>query len=347
MILFHIHDRATKLPPSRRIEGGWTAVAVPVEDLHGAAAADMQHCLFDVDLTTLPKAVEIRTFLDAVPHGLRIFACRRGDHHSAIQAGALGATSLIDRPISEGQIRDLLPVIERDGGRDTPSSVISLMAIDRCFRALGDATAMESGQVETAADALMQDIGEMGIATWLRSIRDHHAGTYQHCLQVAGLATAFGQSLGFPAGSLNDLSVAALLHDIGKAKVGHHILDKPGRLAPSELATMRMHPVWGEEYLRVSSDIAGPIRSAVRSHHEFLDGSGYPDGLRGQQISDLTRLITISDIFAALTEVRAYKPALPAEEAMTVLRGMAADGKIEKALVAAFAPVARQLSAAA
>ena len=114
--------------------------------------------------------------------------------------------------------------------------------------------------------------------------------------------------------------------------------DKPGRLDPAEEEMMRRHPVIGYELLRDISGISAEILDGVRHHHEYLDGSGYPDGLKAPEISDLVRLLTISDIFAALIEARPYRPAMSRQDAYKILCGM--DGKLENSLVKAFRNVA-------
>ena len=101
---------------------------------------------------------------------------------------------------------------------------------------------------------------------------------------------------------------------------------------------MRRHPVIGYELLKDISGISPEILDGVRHHHEYLDGSGYPDGLMAPKISDLVRLLTISDIFAALIESRPYSPAISRQNAYEILCGM--DGKLERSLVKAFRNVA-------
>ena len=98
------------------------------------------------------------------------------------------------------------------------------------------------------------------------------------------------------------LYLAAMFHDIGKAKIPLAILDKPGRLDPDERALVESHPAAGYDVLKSNAGISPEILDAVRHHHEYLDGSGYPDGLCAESISDLVRILTISDIFAALIE---------------------------------------------
>lgn len=94
---------------------------------------------------------------------------------------------------------------------------------------------------------------------------------------------------------------------------------------------MRRHPVIGYELLKALSEVSSEILDGVRHHHEYLDGSGYPDALMAPEISDLVRLLTISDIFAALIELRPYRPAMSRQNAYNILCGM--DGKLERSLV--------------
>jgi HD-GYP domain-containing protein (c-di-GMP phosphodiesterase class II) len=111
-------------------------------------------------------------------------------------------------------------------------------------------------------------------------------------------------------------------------------LDKPGKLDEQERRVVEAHPTTGYDALKGTSGISAEILDAVRHHHEFLDGSGYPDGLCGESIPDVVRILTIADIFAALIEQRTYKPPLSRQNAYAVLQGMT--GKLERALVEAF-----------
>jgi HD-GYP domain-containing protein (c-di-GMP phosphodiesterase class II) len=152
------------------------------------------------------------------------------------------------------------------------------------------------------------------------------------------VAVGFALEIKFGPDDVKRLGLAATLHDIGKARIPLAILDKPGRLEPNEEEIMRRHPVIGYELLQATSGIDPETLDGVRHHHEYLDGSGYPDGLAGSQISDLVRLLTISDIYAALIEQRPYRPAMSREAAFKILAGM--DGKLESSLVKAFRNVA-------
>jgi HD-GYP domain-containing protein (c-di-GMP phosphodiesterase class II) len=149
---------------------------------------------------------------------------------------------------------------------------------------------------------------------------------------------AFALDIGFCRTDVKRLGLSATLHDIGKARIPVAVLDKPGKLEPDEAEIMRRHPVIGYELLKDLPGISSEALDGIRHHHEYLDGSGYPDGLAGADISDLVRLLTICDIFAALIELRPYRPALSRPDAYGILCGM--EGKLEGSLVRAFRRVA-------
>ncbi|MFC6791463.1 HD-GYP domain-containing protein [Methylobacterium komagatae] len=162
--------------------------------------------------------------------------------------------------------------------------------------------------------------------------------THQHCLLVAGLAAAFAKSLGLGEGECHRLTKAALLHDVGKIHVPTAILNKPGKLDANEMALMKRHPELG--FAMLTGQAFHPeVLQVVRSHHEMLDGSGYPDGLKANEIPDLVRVMTVCDIYAALIERRSYKAPMPGEKAFAILDGMT--GRLDAAIVEAFRPVAR------
>ncbi|UHC15732.1 HD domain-containing protein [Methylobacterium currus] len=190
------------------------------------------------------------------------------------------------------------------------------------------------GAVEAGLGPILTAVQEGGLARWLDTVWTHDDATYQHCLLVAGLAAQFALHLGFRHEDQFRFVRAALIHDVGKARIPLEILNKPGRLDPDELAVMRTHAAIGHEVLRAGGECDPVTLSAVRHHHEMLDGSGYPDGLVGDQIGDMVRLLTICDIYAALTERRPYKSPMPMADAMAILAAM--DGKLEMRLVESF-----------
>jgi putative nucleotidyltransferase with HDIG domain len=193
--------------------------------------------------------------------------------------------------------------------------------------------------VATGAEFVLQAIQQGGLRSWLDIVWEHDDTTYQHCLLVAGLAASFASQLGFGVADRRRLTKAALLHDIGKAVIPLEILNKPGRLSPEETAVMQTHASAGYDILARQGEFEPEQLSVVRHHHEYLDGSGYPDGLRGGQIPDLVRMVTICDVYAALVEKRPYKDPMPTEKAFAVMAGM--EGKLDMDLMVAFHTVVK------
>jgi putative nucleotidyltransferase with HDIG domain len=195
---------------------------------------------------------------------------------------------------------------------------------------------------ETGTDLVSRAISETGIRDWVQAVQRFDDLTHQHCLLVAGLAAAFSSALGLCSADRHRLAKAALLHDVGKTKIPAAILNKPGKLDEAELKVMRTHPAHGHAML-AGRGFDAVMLAVVRSHHEMLDGSGYPDKLKGGEIPDLVRLVTICDIYAALIERRVYKPPMESAKAFGILESMA--GRLDGDLVRAFRPVVSDFSA--
>jgi diguanylate cyclase (GGDEF)-like protein/putative nucleotidyltransferase with HDIG domain len=146
--------------------------------------------------------------------------------------------------------------------------------------------------------------------------KDHT--THEHLQRVQVYALEIGKELGLSEDELEALRAASLLHDIGKLAVPEHIISKPGRLTPEEFEKMKIHPVVGAEILE-RVQFPYPVVPIVRSHHERWDGTGYPDGLRGDAIPVGARILAVVDCLDALATDRQYRRALPLPEAMRVV----------------------------
>ncbi|HEV2013172.1 MAG TPA: HD domain-containing phosphohydrolase [Candidatus Dormibacteraeota bacterium] len=143
--------------------------------------------------------------------------------------------------------------------------------------------------------------------------------TEEHSRETAELAVNVGKRLGLPAEQLRLLEYGALLHDIGKIGIPGYILQKPGQLTPEEFAIMREHPVIGERIL-ASVPFLAPLGPIVRAEHERWNGTGYPDGLKGEEIPIEARIIHACDSFHAMASDRSYRKALPLEEIVAEFR---------------------------
>lgn len=194
--------------------------------------------------------------------------------------------------------------------------------VARLFEAAATGRPLTLAEADAGTETILTAISDCGIRTWLEVIERHDQQLYQHSLSVAGYAAAFGAGLRLARADQRRLARAALLHDLGKAKIPLAILNKPGRLTADELAVMRTHPAIGADLLKAEAGFDTATLQVVRHHHEMLDGSGYPDGLAGAEISDLVRLVTICDIHSALTERRPYRDPLPHREAHALMLGM-------------------------
>ena len=136
---------------------------------------------------------------------------------------------------------------------------------------------------------------------------------------VAGLCAAFAVNSGLTSDHQQLLLQAALLHDVGKSRIPPAILNKSGALSKPETDVMRTHPALGHAMLSGQRGMNPVILDVVLHHHEYLDGTGYPDRLQGRQISDYVRIVTICDIYAALIERRPYRAPTPHQQALAVL----------------------------
>ena len=163
--------------------------------------------------------------------------------------------------------------------------------------------------------------------------RDHY--TAVHSQQVAGLAVEIGTEMGLSQREIENIEIAARVHDIGKVAIPDAILLKPGPLSDEEWAIMKRHPVISAELIE-GLEIYRRVVDAVRHEHERWDGSGYPDGLKGEEIPLLARIIAAADIYNALTTDRPYRKAFSAERTVATLedmRGTDLDPQVADALL--------------
>ena len=149
--------------------------------------------------------------------------------------------------------------------------------------------------------------------------RDPETGA--HILRMAHYSELIARGLGLPLEAQELLLEAAPMHDIGKVGIADHILLKPGRLTPDEFEIMKQHAIFGYEILKGSSSrVLQAGAEIARAHHEKFDGSGYPNGLKGEGIPIFSRIVAVADVFDALTSERPYKKAWPLEQACEFLK---------------------------
>jgi len=182
--------------------------------------------------------------------------------------------------------------------------------------------------------AHLEDLFMSVIVSLMMALEAKDPYTEGHSVRVAAYSEAIGKQLGLPARTLDMIHRSCLVHDIGKIAVDETILQKGEQLNTREREKMDMHPLIGESILRPIA-LLHPLLPGVRSHHEHFDGSGYPDGLKGETIPIEARVMAVADAFDAMTSNRPYRPAMPEEEALQELRRHAGS-HFDPKIVAAF-----------
>ena len=255
--------------------------------------------VLDIDLADLKTVASVRDLFSHLQRPpVAVFAVDGGAamHFQTTQANALGARAVVERPLDRAAIHKALADLEVTPA-DVPIARGSVNAsiqaaqqmIGASFEALSSGAPLELGQAVAASQALFSGIGQAGLQGWLDTVRVHHAGTYQHCMLVTGAVVAYAAHANLPEQPRITLTIAALLHDIGKAAIPNEILDKPDRLTEAEFTLVKSHPRVGADYLRTQRNLSAAIVDVVLHHHEFLDApaitmacpesrSGWPAG---------------------------------------------------------------------
>jgi putative nucleotidyltransferase with HDIG domain len=341
-----VADSSAKLAGVRAVLERKFAVTSELLGGIGVQRSDVSALVVKADLRTVENICALKKLFGALSHvRKRIFLVDDTAHLSVSQAYALGATCVLVGALNQAKLlAELADQTSADApspakARDTKATASAgEIALASMFTAIASGTQIDVVGAKNAGSKIAACISEHGLSKWLATVRSHHEGTYQHCLLVTGVAIDFGLHLGVPKCDIERLYTAAMFHDIGKATIPLAILDKPGKLDDHERALIETHPGAGFDVLKDNKGISAEVLDAVRHHHEFLDGSGYPDKLCAQSIPDIVRMLTVSDIFAALIEHRNYKPPMSRSAAYDILCGM--HGKLEKPLVTAFKDVA-------
>ena len=195
----------------------------------------------------------------------------------------------------------------------------------------------------------MADLHLRTIETLALAIDAKDETTHLHLQRVRIFATGLGKALNLSDDELNAIKAGALLHDVGKLAVPEYILNKPGRLTPEEFDRMKVHPLVGAEILS-AVNFPYPVVPVVLCHHEKYDGTGYPNGLAGEEIPITARILSVVDCFDALASDRPYRRALPPEDAMKYIheqKGKAFDPKVAELFESLYPSLEQEARAAA
>lgn len=221
--------------------------------------------------------------------------------------------------------------------------LIGSKALDREYYNTTQSLNQQITAVKEEYEAEVENIEDVVISL-ARTIDAKDKYTEGHTERVSQLAVFLGERLGMNEKELERLRIGALIHDIGKIGINLNILNKPGALSAEERQQIQQHPELGEQICSPLKALAS-VQDIIRHHHEKLDGSGYPDGLKGEEISFEVRIVTVADIFDALTTERAYRKALPVEQAMRIIKEEAREGKLDMAIVTEFEAMLKEIGA--
>jgi HD-GYP domain-containing protein (c-di-GMP phosphodiesterase class II) len=189
--------------------------------------------------------------------------------------------------------------------------------------------------VDTSLDYSLSNFMLLGVlAKLITVLNQRDSYTKRHSDDVAQYSIEIGKQLGLDSDTMQTLYVAGTLHDVGKISISDHILNKKGRLTDEEMALMREHPRLAIELIGSDGSLKG-VAEAVYHHHERYDGKGYPEGLSGENIPLLARILTVADAFSAMTTDRPYRPAMSAAAAARELMQQAG-AQFDPALVSIF-----------
>ncbi len=216
-----------------------------------------------------------------------------------------------------------LPEVQREALQS------SLGVFNGIADALMNGDTVEFTEVKSNCQSLVQAVENNDFKSILAGVRNHDDYTYAHSMRVATLLTLLGHAAGFKNNDQLLLSSGGLLHDVGKMNIPHNILNKPGRLTDEEFEIMKSHVTETVDYLNTVDNIPKAVFIIAEQHHEKLDGTGYPYGLKGKDLNELARMAAIVDVFSALTDRRIYKPEMSAEKAMSIMTDEMCGGHLD------------------
>jgi putative nucleotidyltransferase with HDIG domain len=197
---------------------------------------------------------------------------------------------------------------------------LTLATMQKVFSASESNQLLPYDEVKETCDFMTRIVSEEEIRTTLDSIKDHDSYTFVHSLRVAIYLVIFARYKGFSKEKISIVAQGGLLHDVGKIFTPVQVLNKPGRLDNVEWEIMREHVDRTVEILSRIPDLPHEIIEIAGNHHEKIAGNGYPRGVSGDKLSELSKMAAIVDAYVALTDRRVYKPGHPPEEALEMLR---------------------------
>ena len=319
-------DSSSALQQTLALAGHEVIAATCADDVLGLVRRQRIACvLLEIDLPGLPTEELLRRLLEEEPNLAVVIAIAANQVERAAQLLRLGALDLLLKPVDDAR---LAKAVERSL-REREARIGQAQA-QRALREEVTRLSMELQRERTASERL--SVATLESLVHMIETRDRFLAG--HSLRVAQITASIAAELGRTEDEVEAVRVAGRLHDLGMICIGEVILSKPGPLTETEFARVKEHVIIGAEILEPLANLRA-VSSFVRSHHERWDGSGYPDGLAGEQIPWGARVIGVTEVLDALTTPRPYRRELPLEEAiqrMQTMRGTALDPEVFDAL---------------
>ncbi|MFK7864789.1 MAG: HD-GYP domain-containing protein [Pseudohongiellaceae bacterium] len=221
---------------------------------------------------------------------------------------------------TDGVAAPIIKSVEKEFAAAQEAHAETRGEIEKNLKRLVEGEAINVTRIRNSVKSCVKSIvNNPNALIWLGRLRSKDNYIAEHCLNVGVLAIAFGRHLGMGPDELETLGMCGMLHDVGKLEVDQKILDKPAKLSEEEFAQIQDHCRIGRDILSKDEGIPKTVVEAAFGHHERMDGSGYPRGLRADTLNLYTRMISIVDTYDAITTNRCYDKSRPATEAMKIL----------------------------
>ncbi len=240
----------------------------------------------------------------------------------------------VQAPIGPRAMRASVRFGRADQVRATELAQRSKTVVNAMFADCRLGKGVVTDDILAVVDDIADSLNNIAAFVSVTRLKAHDDQTYTHSVAVCALMISLARELGYPAAAVRDLGMAGLLHDIGKSMISPDILLNAGRLNEADTIQMRRHPVQGHRILSATTGVPPAALDACLHHHERLDGLGYPFGLKGEAISAATRMVTICDVYDAITSIRPYAAGQSPLEAVTEMEST--DGHFDRALLFRF-----------
>lgn len=277
------------------------------EALSALAGLDAALLITDIRMPQMSGIELARRSVEEDPDLAVIILTGQADTETAVESLRLGVEDYLTKPVDLGELVDS---VQRSLRRR--AQMIYRRKLERWLR--------EEVRRRTEVSEPESDLMLGVLADVVRAMEEKDDHLRGHSERVARVAEGMAQSMSLGESELRAISAAGLLHDLGMVSVSDVVLQKEGKLTEAEYTQIQRHPEIGAEILRPLSSLSVAARY-VRHHHERLNGSGYPQGLKGDEIPLGAQIIGLAESYAALTEIRPFRPACSSTEALEILRG--------------------------